>query len=419
MCRYLADLSDDEWEDYGDTYDIRSLPREEREFADQVQLRCVGISSENRAGGGAVLIGSNNQALLELSPQLQGPHTACSAELEVIIQGLKAARAFGLHAPKLVLSPFVLLKLCRSVEPLDASEADALDAVRSLIAELGADVKEVPLSRNKRALRLARNSIAKYTHGEGLVGPRDSTMDVDTPSSSSTSQQEPCPICLESRPHSAMFSLSHCRHRFCTECVSQHAAVRVRARALPVPCPHPGCTAELSRGDCESLLPPDVFGLLLDVQAENCIPGEERVYCPYKDCSAMMSLGDWAQAEMPSSSSHPHRTAVGQVECVNCHRLFCLECQVPWHLRMSCREYQVGRMFWGACVYGDRRWMSITESSRTKLLLVSVLVRFLSCSFVSLVSRPIQGTKLRCRRRAQETFFPCTAGKQEITIFDC
>ena len=27
-------------------------------------------------------------------------------------------------------------------------------------------------------------------------------------------------------------------------------------------------------------------------------------------------------------------------ECPSCHRLFCAQCKVPWHEKMSCNEFQ-------------------------------------------------------------------------------
>lgn len=206
-----------------------------------MQLRCLGIAENDRAGAGALLIGSNDQPLLELSPQLEGIHTACTAELQVVLEGLKAVRALGFQRPRLALSPFVLLKLSGSVAPLDATELSTLVAVQGLIAELGANVKGVPIDRNRRALRLARTSIAKYVNAPPAV-PNPVVLPDET-----RGGQEPCPICLESHPPAAMFALAHCRHSFCKACAAQHATVRVRARALPVPCPDPGCGSEFSR----------------------------------------------------------------------------------------------------------------------------------------------------------------------------
>ncbi|KAE8700740.1 P-loop containing nucleoside triphosphate hydrolases superfamily protein [Hibiscus syriacus] len=57
-----------------------------------------------------------------------------------------------------------------------------------------------------------------------------------------------------------------------------------------------------------------------------CATGE-RLYCPFKDCSALL-LND-NQGE-----------AMAETECPNCHRLFCVQCNVPWHPGISCEEYQ-------------------------------------------------------------------------------
>ena len=37
---------------------------------------------------------------------------------------------------------------------------------------------------------------------------------------------------------------------------------------------------------------------------------------------------------------HMKTKMVTGAECPSCHRLFCAQCKVPWHEKMSCNEFQ-------------------------------------------------------------------------------
>lgn len=136
-----------------------------------------------------------------------------------------------------------------------------------------------------------------------------------------------------------MCLLPGCGHRFCKLCNSRHAEARVlSAGQMDVTCPHPGCPTILSLGQISLLLSAKTLDILTRRQIEAAIPDSERVYCPYLDCSALLMkpIGN----NHTSSSTHPHATAFGCVECELCHRSFCLECAVPWHGDLSCAAYQ-------------------------------------------------------------------------------
>jgi len=81
--------------------------------------------------------------------------------------------------------------------------------------------------------------------------------------------------------------------------------------------------------------------VLAQRQIEAAIPETERIYCPFRDCSALL-MKSATDSEKPSSSAHPPPTAASSfcVECEVCHRAFCEVCVVPWHGDMSCGEFQ-------------------------------------------------------------------------------
>ncbi|KAF2574544.1 hypothetical protein F2Q70_00005573 [Brassica cretica] len=70
---------------------------------------------------------------------------------------------------------------------------------------------------------------------------------------------------------------------------------------------------------------------------ENAIPVTERVYCPYVRCSALMSKTKISESAKSLQSAYP---ASGVRRCVECRGLFCVDCKVPWHGKLSCTEYK-------------------------------------------------------------------------------
>lgn len=93
-----------------------------------------------------------------------------------------------------------------------------------------------------------------------------------------------------------------------------------------IKCPVPGCEGLFDHADVEHAIAGDdrasqrLQELLIISSALN--PG----HCPYTDCSAFLDL--------------PTDTAGGGVECLECHRLFCAPCKVPFHAGLSCAEFQ-------------------------------------------------------------------------------
>lgn len=104
-------------------------------------------------------------------------------------------------------------------------------------------------------------------------------------------------------------------------------------------CLHAGCASVISFTQLSSLLSSPLLEVLTRRQIEAAIPETERMYCPFRDCSALLIKPTFL-VDIPSSSAHPHPTASDCVECEACHRAFCLECAVPWHGDMSCAQYK-------------------------------------------------------------------------------
>ncbi|MCO5558375.1 hypothetical protein L7F22_011957 [Adiantum nelumboides] len=181
-----------------------------------------------------------------------------------------------------------------------------------------------PRNLNQHAMRLAREAIGGIRSGDALRSKIDN--------------KQPCAICLESKYQAEMVKISGCSHEFCNKCLVQHAEVKVQSGQVPVGCPHVGCTTILSLDDCQSLMSQRWYDLLQKRLMESSIPEAERVYCPYSYCSALMDRRNFNVNTVTSAASSS--TASACKKCLECARLFCMECRVPWHVSMTCDYYQ-------------------------------------------------------------------------------
>ncbi|MCO5604398.1 hypothetical protein L7F22_058563 [Adiantum nelumboides] len=185
----------------------------------------------------------------------------------------------------------------------------------------------VPRSENSHALRLAREAL----HLQPASVTEESTEAAEV--------KEFCPICLEGKKKEEIIQVSGCLHSFCVSCIVQHAEVKVQAGQVPVRCPHVSCSLTLSLSQCQSILSQKWFDLLNKRLIEVNMPEADRVYCPFPKCSALMNRKDLL-ASNDAASSSSFLTLVTPSRCMECFRLFCVECRVLWHTSMSCQQYQ-------------------------------------------------------------------------------
>ncbi|XP_024926274.2 E3 ubiquitin-protein ligase RSL1 [Ziziphus jujuba] len=137
-----------------------------------------------------------------------------------------------------------------------------------------------------------------------------------------------CEICKEPKSPKKAFTIRGCIHSYCTNCVTDYVASKLRENILKIGCPDPGCRGGyLDPDHCRPIIPPEVYnrwGSALRDQVV-VIVRSHRFYCPYRDCSMMMTIDD---------------DSVRKSECPNCWRLICAKCRVPWHLGMQCLEFR-------------------------------------------------------------------------------
>ncbi|KZV16583.1 hypothetical protein F511_30877 [Dorcoceras hygrometricum] len=138
-----------------------------------------------------------------------------------------------------------------------------------------------------------------------------------------------CEICADEMPTSAMFRILGCTHSFCNNCVAKYVASKLQDNIYTIDCPFTGCKGFLEPHHCHTILPKQVFDRWGDALCEAVILGSEKFYCPFKDCSALL-IDDRAG----------RNEVIIQSECPDCNRLFCVECKVPWHPGITCKEFQ-------------------------------------------------------------------------------
>ncbi|KAL4628966.1 hypothetical protein ACB092_05G274700 [Castanea dentata] len=136
-----------------------------------------------------------------------------------------------------------------------------------------------------------------------------------------------CEICVERKDSDEMFKIESCVHSFCSDCISKHVATKIEESITRVCCPGLDCNGVIELDACRAVLPKDVFERWAEGLCA-ALFGSQSFHCPFKDCSAMF-LNDNEEGE-----------AIRESECPYCHRLFCAQCSVPWHLGVDCEEFQ-------------------------------------------------------------------------------
>ncbi|KAL2934138.1 hypothetical protein RDABS01_017257 [Bienertia sinuspersici] len=136
-----------------------------------------------------------------------------------------------------------------------------------------------------------------------------------------------CGICMENKQNPEIYKgLTNCKHAFCIDCIRKYVASKIKENIAVVECPDPKCEQAIEPETCNSILPKEVFGRWENALFEAMIPGSQKFYCPYKDCSVLMV--DDGEEEVTMS------------ECPSCRRLFCARCHVQWHDGVTCNEFQ-------------------------------------------------------------------------------
>ncbi|XP_050235190.1 E3 ubiquitin-protein ligase RSL1-like isoform X2 [Mercurialis annua] len=149
-------------------------------------------------------------------------------------------------------------------------------------------------------------------------------------SSDGQSSQIFCEICTERKEFSDMFASDRCVHNsFCSNCISKHISAKIQQSITRVTCPGINCRSVLKLDICRTKLSKRVIDRWEEALSVEMINQLQKIYCPFKDCSALL-VKDNKEGEKVTR----------ECECPFCHRLFCAECNVPWHSGFECGVFQ-------------------------------------------------------------------------------
>ncbi|OAE26695.1 hypothetical protein AXG93_3582s1080 [Marchantia polymorpha subsp. ruderalis] len=370
FAKSVDEMPDTEWEEEGDIYE-EPFHGLDDDYWDENQV-CKLYTGRAREEPGHVAMAwslrdAEGHVLVESGKYLGMGTAAYVAEYTALIEGLSYAVAAGVKNIQarcncvfykwslqdflasdwiLITARLVLpLLLLRQVSGLWKARAPKHIKLLEEVFEHTKQLKvfNIRLTSRRTVENLAHDAIRKHV----TQGPKDIKRLKPSSSGFVTTPEETdmidCPVCLENVREADTFVVQECLHRFCVSCLTQHVQIRVKSNQVPVKCPQ-DCSRLVDVEQCRNFLPPDLVELYTKSLIEASIPESERVYCPFTNCSALMSKGDLnpssrPSSSRPSSSRQPKSFAIGQVECMECHRLFCVECQVPWHADMSCEDY--------------------------------------------------------------------------------
>ncbi|KAK1429526.1 hypothetical protein QVD17_11737 [Tagetes erecta] len=249
-------------------------------------------------------------------------------ELEALIQALNLA-------VDLELNRVIILCDCNSIyQYLTGERLPTNNKIVTLVDKLnlirGKFVYYHPIHVNQNDIKfvykLARNAI-------------NSEVKKWANSDSDVAITEPCKICFEYFCPDKLFSVKKCLHRYCFSCMRKHVEAKLLQGKLPQ-CPYEKCESNIRVESCKTFLKPESYVLLRSRVKEASIPLADKLYCPFSDCSALMSITE-VKEHTPSSSS----SSSGMRQCVECQRHFCVNCKVPWHNNFTCIDYMKSSLF--------------------------------------------------------------------------
>ncbi|KAL8245139.1 hypothetical protein R6Q59_011397 [Mikania micrantha] len=151
-----------------------------------------------------------------------------------------------------------------------------------------------------------------------------------------------CTICFGYLHHDQMFSVNKCQHTYCFTCMRKHVEAKLLQGQLPK-CPHEKCESTITIESCKKFLNPESYKLMRLRVKEASIPPADKVYCPFSNCSALMSRNEVNECTPASSSTVGGDT--GMRKCVECNMLFCINCKVAWHNNITCSDYMKSFLF--------------------------------------------------------------------------
>ncbi|EOY27515.1 RING/U-box superfamily protein isoform 3 [Theobroma cacao] len=305
------------------------VKEEEREELDEfsvnmffkgISLADTGDSGSGFSGIGVVMERSADSPVIQVQKKLDFYVEESVADYLAIMDGLTEAVQNKIHRVYAFTDSASLYDQITSEEKLDNP---LLMALRERILEHTRSLEEfvlklVPSTNLLRPLQLAQVAI-------GVISC----------SVKGDKSLENCSICCEDKLSLMMITMK-CSHKFCSHCMRTYVDGKVQSSQVPIRCPQLRCKYYISTAECRSFLPLASYESLERAQAEANVLHSDGIYCPYPNCSVLLDPRECLSTRASSSSQSDNSC----VECPVCRRFICVECGVPWHLSMSCEEYQ-------------------------------------------------------------------------------
>nr|XP_043621826.1 probable E3 ubiquitin-protein ligase RNF217 [Erigeron canadensis] len=137
-----------------------------------------------------------------------------------------------------------------------------------------------------------------------------------------------CEICIEpvTSPNTKFNNNNKCMHPFCTDCMIKYIQVKLDENVSNIKCPALNCNNFFDPLSCRPKIGQKLFDQWCDVLCESALLSFDRIYCPNRDCSAVVV------------NECGGGTSLKRCVCPNCKKPFCYRCKIPWHAGYRCEE---------------------------------------------------------------------------------
>ncbi|KAK9079414.1 hypothetical protein SSX86_001085 [Deinandra increscens subsp. villosa] len=318
--RILDAPPENEWRRTDDDFTKRIGSYQPSNSDDRFKVYSKGlVSGKPKIGGvGVAIYDARDRCVFELRKQFligdteDGDRTPADGDLMEIrglIEGVYSAVTFGLKRVDVYCdNKSVYQYLTGKNKPTKKIAVKLVDALILIQRKIGYHVHRSSATQKK----------VKFTYklAKNAIKPAKTAL-------------EQCTICFENICRDEMFSVDKCLHRYCYSCMNKHVESKLRQWQLPG-CPYETCSSKLELKSCKKVLNKKLYDIMSSRVKEASIPPTERVYCPFSKCSFLMSKTDLQNAVSKET---------GKRKCSKCHRLFCINCKVPWHDKSTCSEY--------------------------------------------------------------------------------
>lgn len=285
-----------------------------RMFFKGISVGVEGSSGHKVSGIGVVMEKQPGTAALQVQKKLDFFVDKSVAEYLALMDGLMEALRNGVRRVFAYTDSEEVYEQIAETEELENPLLVALgQRIMEHVDKLDDFVlKLVPSSELRRSTRLAREAIGQL--------PDDITV-------------EECPVCCEEKEQSEMVKLT-CSHKFCADCMIMYTKGKIQTSQVPIRCPKLKCKYRVSIRELKTFLP-----LTCDEWLERAIAEVDvlqGMHCPFPNCSVLLNPSRC----LPLRESSSSQSDVNCIECPECARFICIRCCVPWHVSMSCEEYQ-------------------------------------------------------------------------------